>query len=195
MKQNIDIDEVKRLYYDEKLSVSAVAQELDVPINSVQKAMQQHGLKRRSRKEARVLRDPPVMSQIDIDEIKRLYYDEKLSVSAVAQRVEIPKCRVQKAMQQHGLRRRSRKEAQGLRVPTVMSQIDVNEIKRLYYDEKLSVSAVAQRMGVPINRVRKAMQQHGLKRRSRKEAQGLSCLLYTSPSPRDRQKSRMPSSA
>ena len=28
-----------------------------------------------------------------------------------------------------------------------------------------------------------------------KAAQGLSCLLYTSPSPRDRQKSRMPSSA
>ena len=27
------------------------------------------------------------------------------------------------------------------------------------------------------------------------EAQGGSCLLYTSPSPRDRQKSRMPSSA
>ena len=26
-------------------------------------------------------------------------------------------------------------------------------------------------------------------------AQGLNCLLYTSPSPRDRQKSRMPSSA
>ena len=26
-------------------------------------------------------------------------------------------------------------------------------------------------------------------------AEGLSCLLYTSPSPRDRQKSRMPSSA
>ena len=27
------------------------------------------------------------------------------------------------------------------------------------------------------------------------EATGISCLLYTSPSPRDRQKSRMPSSA
>ena len=28
-----------------------------------------------------------------------------------------------------------------------------------------------------------------------REAQGVPCLLYTSPSPRDRQKSRMPSSA
>ena len=27
------------------------------------------------------------------------------------------------------------------------------------------------------------------------KAQGMVCLLYTSPSPRDRQKSRMPSSA
>ena len=30
---------------------------------------------------------------------------------------------------------------------------------------------------------------------SRRDADHLSCLLYTSPSPRDRQKSRMPSSA
>ena len=31
--------------------------------------------------------------------------------------------------------------------------------------------------------------------RSLKKEQNTSCLLYTSPSPRDRQKSRMPSSA
>ena len=31
--------------------------------------------------------------------------------------------------------------------------------------------------------------------RARQLVQGHSCLLYTSPSPRDRQKSRMPSSA
>ena len=31
--------------------------------------------------------------------------------------------------------------------------------------------------------------------RSRDRVKGYSCLLYTSPSPRDRQKSRMPSSA
>ena len=31
--------------------------------------------------------------------------------------------------------------------------------------------------------------------RAKMDIQSLSCLLYTSPSPRDRQKSRMPSSA
>ena len=32
-------------------------------------------------------------------------------------------------------------------------------------------------------------------RQALEETEGLTCLLYTSPSPRDRQKSRMPSSA
>ena len=34
-----------------------------------------------------------------------------------------------------------------------------------------------------------------LEERKQKIAEGLSCLLYTSPSPRDRTRSRMPSSA
>ena len=40
-----------------------------------------------------------------------------------------------------------------------------------------------------------ALQQHGVEITTRMYERLFVCLLYTSPSPRDRQKSRMPSSA
>ena len=63
-----------------------------------------------------------------------------------------------------------------------------------------TVSYIAQSAAASFNPSRTIMDQvveptviHGLCKRS--EAEAKACLLYTSPSPRDRQKSRMPSSA
>ena len=49
--------------------------------------------------------------------------------------------------------------------------IDVDILKDLYYGERLSVTDVAKRLGVPWHSVYNSMKRYGLKRRSRSEAQ------------------------
>ena len=59
----------------------------------------------------------------------------------------------------------------------------MKKIDKEHLHMEMTVGEVAARSGVAVSAI------HFY------EAKGLICLLYTSPSPRDRQKSRMPSSA
>ena len=63
-------------------------------------------------------------------------------------------------------------------------------------DTSASIEEVTERFGEEIAGVVDGVTKlTGITFQSRDEAQANNCLLYTSPSPRDRQKSRMPSSA
>ena len=63
-----------------------------------------------------------------------------------------------------------------------MKQVeDYEAIRRAYFIDHKSIRAIHRELGYDRETIRKAITQ--------------SCLLYTSPSPRDRTRSRMPSSA
>ena len=61
---------------------------------------------------------------------------------------------------------------------------------------RVTMKDIAAELGVSINTVHKALTgKAGVSESVRAKVNAKACLLYTSPSPRDRQKSRMPSSA
>ena len=76
---------------------------------------------------------------------------------------------------------------------------EYNEIKELITDLKDILDKEDRRMEIITNELIEVKNKFGDERRSKIEYAGgdlsIDCLLYTSPSPRDRQKSRMPSSA
>ena len=85
-----------------------------------------------------------------------------------------------------------------------MDKTDIGILKALQEDGRASAQQLSEKVGLsaaPVWRRVKAMEASGVIQgysaqvdRS-KVGLGCICLLYTSPSPRDRQKSRMPSSA
>ena len=78
-----------------------------------------------------------------------------------------------------------------------LSESDINRIIEMAWEDRTTFDAIESQYGLKEQKVKELMREH-LKSSSyklwRKRVYG-SCLLYTSPSPRDRQKSRMPSSA
>ena len=81
---------------------------------------------------------------------------------------------------------------------------DIDRIIEMAWEDRTPFEAIEYQFGLKENGVRKIMRTH-LKRSSfelwrkrvkgRKTKHSSTCLLYTSPSPRDRTRSRMPSSA
>ena len=66
-------------------------------------------------------------------------------------------------------------------------------LQRLVLDGRSSVTRMAAATALSVSIVDSIVD--GLRQRLLLEIQGMDCLLYTSPSPRDKRQSRMPSSA
>lgn len=116
---------------------------------------------------------PPLTSSVlDPEEIRRLYWEEGLSLQAIADRFELWSKNVLDIMRQNNIPRRSRAEAMVLVSVERLNRLS-EEVRRLYWEEGLSTHAVAKRLGVSYETIKRIMHRYSIPRRSHIEAQTL----------------------
>ena len=107
------------------------------------------------------------MISIDIEELKRLYYDEQQSAYKIAQHFKTNHSTIYGRMKKHGLQRRSASDGQKLRYAETRIKLNINEIVRLYFEEELSLVEVGERVGVSSASITKRLWAAGYKCRKR----------------------------
>ena len=107
------------------------------------------------------------MKSIDIDELKRLYYDEQKSGFEIARRFQTRPAVIYACMEEHGLQRRTYAVAHKLRYAETRLRLNINEIVRLYFEEELSLVDVGERVGVSGDTIMKRLWAAGYKCRKR----------------------------
>ena len=110
------------------------------------------------------------MTSIDIQELKRLYYDEQMSGYEIAQHFQTTPLLIYDRMRKHGLQRRTALDGQKLRFAKTKTIPNIDEIARLYFDEKLTLAEVGTRIGVCRDTVRKRLGAAGYKCRTKGES-------------------------
>lgn len=172
----IDPEEVRRLYWDEGLSLRAVAERFGVNGVTILNTMQYHGIPRRSHTEAGALAarlGKCCKSILDSEEIRKLYWEEELSMPVIAERFGLASITIYYFMRRNNIPRRTKDEAHALafklgRYPK--SRIDPDEIKRLYLEEELSMQAIGERLGMSNAGIHYIMNRDNISRRPRNEA-------------------------
>ena len=107
------------------------------------------------------------MINIDLEELKRLYYDEEKSAYEIAQHFKTNHSTIYGRMKKHGLQRRSASDGQKLRYAETRIKLNINKIVRLYFEEELSLVEVGERVGVSGDTIRKRLWAAGYKCRKR----------------------------
>jgi hypothetical protein len=99
LEVHIDSDELRRLYWDEGLSLTEVGDELGISADATRELMQEHGIPRR---------DAGGHNYIDAnaDELERLYWDGGLSLGGVAEELDMSPATVRQRMEDFGIPRR-----------------------------------------------------------------------------------------
>ena len=173
--RNIDINQIKHLYYHEKKSGYEIAAIFDCSVGTIYNKMRQHGLPLRSISEAhsnRFGRDPKV--PLDITEIVRLYFEERLSLVGVGERMGASGTTIREKLLKAGYTLRTRYEIAHLGVrPSKFTEADVSEMERLYVQEELPLQKVAERFNCPAVSVGNKLKERGIRLRTAKEAQAL----------------------
>ena len=173
LKYEIDVNELKRLYYDEELSVLLVSKRLEIPKHVVYAEMRRLGLKRRSKSEAQLLRAYGVSTK----EMVRLYYVEKKSLGDVALELGVCELCVRNRLIGAGYTLRNRSESRflhgGGRPLIVFSSEDKEQIRICYCEEGLSLAIIGSRFSVSPQIIRRTLFEMGIGLRTVKEAQEL----------------------
>ena len=107
------------------------------------------------------------MINIDIQELKRLYYDEQQSAYEIAQHFKANPSTIYGRMKKHGLQRRSASNGQKARHAKTRITLNTDEIVRLYFDERLTLTEVGKRVGTSSDTVQKRLWASGYKCRAR----------------------------
>lgn len=170
MKQDIDINEVKRLYYDEKLSAGTVAEQLGTYKEKIYNLMDEHGLKRRSKVEAQQLRRGSDQVVASIDEVLRLYFDEGLSTATIGKKLGVHAESVAYRIRRAGYKLRSRGRSGG-KPRTMFSGDEKEEIRKLYCEEELSLARIGFKFNVSAGTIQKTLKSLGAEIRKPHESQ------------------------
>ena len=169
----IDVNELKRLYYDEEMSVLLVSKRLEIPKHIIYAEMRRLGLKRRSKSEAQMLRTYGVSTQ----EMVRLYYVEKKPLGDVALELGVSQLCVRNRLTGAGYVLRSRSESRflqgGGRSLIVFSSEDKEQIRILYCEDGLSLAIIGFRFSVSPQIIKRTLFEIGIDLRTVKEAQEL----------------------
>lgn len=174
--KNIDIDQIKHLYYREKKSSYKIAKILGCSVSTIQNRMKQHNLPLRSIAEARKYRNGrrSPSADLDITEIARLYFDEQLSLAGVGERMGVSGTVIRGKLLNAGYTIRSRSEVKHRRGrPSRFTEADVSEMERLYFEEELSLEKVAKSFKCAPMTVRNKLEERGFQLRTVKGAQAL----------------------
>ena len=160
---SIDIEELKRLYYDEEKSGYEIAEHFQTMPQVIYNRMEKHGLRRRPH-------------AVNINEIVRLYFEEELSLVEVGERVGVSSGTITKRLWAAGYKCRKRG---GSRHPSKMkgsymfTASDLTEIKRLYCEEGRSGDDIAFQFNCCGATIRNHLKRQGIQLRTPTEAQAL----------------------
>ena len=167
---NIDIQELKRLYYDEKQSGFEIARHFQTRPAVIYACMEEHGLQRRPCAEAQKLRYAKPRAIPNIDEIVHLYFDEKLALVEVGTRIGVSKDTVWIRLWKAGYRCRNSTRVKG---SCMFTASDLTEIKRLYCEEGRSAHDIAFQYDCGSPTIRIHLKRIGVRLRTIPEAQAL----------------------
>lgn len=127
-----------------------------------------------------IIRNNPLL---DPEEIRRLYWEERLSISTIAERFGVSTFPIRHTMCQSDIPRRSNAEAVALALKVSGHKslmVGLEEIARLYWEEGLSCRTIAKRLRSTPGYIGKLMEKYDIPKRSRTEAQpkGSSCSYW-----------------
>jgi hypothetical protein len=91
----------------------------------------------------------------------KLLYESGLSLNAIGDRYGVTKQAVHDRLKRAGVEIRSKKQAQALRFIPIERDI----LDALYVEKRMSIAAVAERLGVSCDQVKRSMRTHGIKAR------------------------------
>jgi len=177
VEYDVNIEVLKRLYYDEKLSVLKVSQRMGVPKHIIYAVMREHGLERRSKSEAQKLRDYQDQCPVSDTEIARLYYDEEKSTGTIAEELGVSQVVVRNRLIRAGYKLRSPKELRllqiGGRALIVFSESEKESIRELYCEEGHSLATIGFRFNVSPHIIKRELINMGVSLRTAQESQEL----------------------
>ena len=131
------------------------------------------------------------MISIDIQELKRLYYDEQKSGFEIARHFQTFPQVIYNRMKKHGLQRRSASGGQTLRYAKTGIILNIDEIVHLYFDEKLTLTEVGARIGVSHATIKNRLSAAGYKCRNSGDSR-YPCPSKTGNAPACSQKPSLP---
>ena len=150
-KKKPRIEDIRRLYFDEQLSVKEVAKRLGTTVWIVIDAMDENGMKCRSASDAQKLRYDRQRGHIPLAEVLRLYFDEQQGIAVIAKKYRCSFTHIKTMIEEAGHKVRSRSEAtyiatQNQRI--LFTDKETDEIVRLYTVEKVSNAYLANKFRV-----------------------------------------------
>lgn len=164
--KNIDINQIKHLYYHEKKSMPEIAKILGCSNGTIFNRMKKNGMPRRSYSEAHRIR---YNNNIDLSEIIYLYFEKKLTLEAIGTRFSVSDSTIRTRLTEAGYTCRKRKGPR-----PQFTDAEIAEMVRLYHDEELTPSEIAHQYHCPDSTIRSSLRRiPGFRFRTRKEARAL----------------------
>lgn len=178
--KNVDINQIKHLYYHKKKSAYEIAKRFDCDPAIIYAHMEKNGMQRRSKSESQKIRyNNRVYDETKVEselaEMVRLYFEEYLSLAEVGKRLRVSHSTVRERLLTAGYQIRKSGEARHLRKSggRIYTEADLSEMKRLYCEEELSSAEIARRFDCYDLTIRTHLEQQGVRLRTLKEAQAL----------------------
>ena len=178
--KNIDINQIKHLYYHEKKSASEIARVFDCGITLIYTHMKRNGMQRRSKSESQQIRYnnrtcDKTKTESGLAEMVRLYFEEHLSLAEVGKRLGVSHDTVRERLLTAGYQTRKRGESRHLQKSRgrIFTEAELSQMKRLYCEEELSSAAIASILKCSNLTIRTHLKQQGVQLRTVKEAQAL----------------------
>ena len=172
---DIDINQIKHLYYHEKKSGHEIAEILDCPVRVIYDRMKKNGMQRRSYSEAHKLRHAQKGRNRNDPEIVRLYFEEHLTLAEVGKRLGISFYTVRGRLIAMGYERRKGGRPRDPLKPRTckFTDAELSEMKRLYCEAEQTLAEIAYRYDCSDVAVMTYLKQQGVRVRTVKEAQAL----------------------
>mgnify|MGYP001606999359 FL=1 len=121
---------------------------------------------------------PVRYKELDAELIRRLYENEQMTVLEIAQRYQMSDSTLHHYMKRWNIKLRNPKEAHGIaiakgRMKGTQLNLTCDELKRLYYGENMSLTAIARHTGCTQGRIWRAFIGCKIPRRNASEALNL----------------------
>lgn len=149
-----DEEKLRALYVDEQMSIPDIADKWDCGTTTVEQWLDKHSIDKRDR--GGLPNDHPLK---DAQELRRLYWEEGLSQGDLAERFDVYRKVVSKYMDQHGIDARL-----GNASNTDMPWQDKDRLERLYLDEQMTITEIAEKWDCGEGTISRWLSVHGTPR-------------------------------
>lgn len=166
-----DEDTLRRLYVDEGMTMSEIADKLDCTTTTVWKWMGRHGIEARDPSEAKLVRRDEAPYR-DPETLERLYHGESMTVREIAEKFDVAKMTISRWLRKHDIDTRTPNESCNIRGtqagPTKDGPHTNPEwLGEKYHDEGLTAQEMADEAGVESEvTILRQMEKHDIERRT-----------------------------